>query len=325
MSDHTPASAEGDWNDHPEQGHGGGRATRTRHGAVAVEPSADRAVDVQFIGNATTLIRYGDVTLLTDPNFLHRGDRAYIGYGLSSRRLHDPALSIGELPDDIDAVILSHLHGDHWDRVVRRGLNKSLPVLTTPHAARRLRRWHRFGEAAAIPTWHSRTVSGRESRVKVTALPGRHAGGVLRALMPPVMGSLLEFGPVHGPAELRLYLSGDTLPLPPVVGSIARRCRDMDLAVLHLGGTRLPGGLLLTMDGDQGAAFAAQLEPRWVMPVHYEEYRAMKSPLSEFLDAARERKLSDRIVVCERGGHVVLRPGRSPVTEPPDGSADSDR
>ncbi|MBB4911499.1 hypothetical protein [Actinophytocola algeriensis] len=32
-----------------------------------------------FIGTATTLIRLGGFTLLTDPNFLHRGQWSYFG------------------------------------------------------------------------------------------------------------------------------------------------------------------------------------------------------------------------------------------------------
>ena len=32
-----------------------------------------------FIGTATTVLRIGSSTLLTDPNFLHRGQRAYLG------------------------------------------------------------------------------------------------------------------------------------------------------------------------------------------------------------------------------------------------------
>jgi hypothetical protein len=51
-----------------------------------------------FIGTATTLIRYGELTLLTDPNFLHRGQRAYLGYGLTAKRLTEPALTMGQLP-----------------------------------------------------------------------------------------------------------------------------------------------------------------------------------------------------------------------------------
>jgi L-ascorbate metabolism protein UlaG (beta-lactamase superfamily) len=95
-----------------------------------------------FVGNATMLIRFGDLTLLTDPNFLHRGQRAYLGYGLSSKRLTEPALSIEDLPV-LDGIVLSHLHGDHWDRVAHRVLDRDLPVITTPHASRRLQ-WRGF-------------------------------------------------------------------------------------------------------------------------------------------------------------------------------------
>src|SRR5947199_10280799 len=83
-----------------------------------------------FSGNATTLLRLGPFTVLTDPNFLHRGERAYLGYGLFSKRLTEPALQLDELPG-VDAVVLSHMHGDHWDRHARHGLPKHLPILTT--------------------------------------------------------------------------------------------------------------------------------------------------------------------------------------------------
>jgi glyoxylase-like metal-dependent hydrolase (beta-lactamase superfamily II) len=77
-----------------------------------------------FIGNATTLLQYGGFTLLTDPNFLHRGERAYLGKGIWSRRLIDPAMTIGELPP-LDAVVLSHLHADHFDRRARDELPRA--------------------------------------------------------------------------------------------------------------------------------------------------------------------------------------------------------
>ena len=89
-----------------------------------------------FIGTATTVLRLGGFTLLTDPNFLRRGQRAYLGRGLWTRRLTDPAMRPDELPR-LDAVVLSHLHGDHWDRVARRELDREPPVLTTTHAAPR--------------------------------------------------------------------------------------------------------------------------------------------------------------------------------------------
>ncbi len=47
-----------------------------------------------FVGTATVLVRYAGFTILTDPNFLHSGDHVHLGYGLTSRRLTNPALDI---------------------------------------------------------------------------------------------------------------------------------------------------------------------------------------------------------------------------------------
>ena len=68
--------------------------------------------EITFIGTATTLIKVAGFSILTDPNFLHRGDRAYVGMGLTTRRLTEPALSIQHLPE-LDFSVLSHHHGDH--------------------------------------------------------------------------------------------------------------------------------------------------------------------------------------------------------------------
>lgn len=109
-----------------------------------------------FIGTATTLIRYGELTLLTDPNFLHRGQRAYLGWGLTAKRLTEPASAVGQLPR-FDAVLLSHLHGDHWDRNAQRGLDHM--IITTPHAAKRLQ-WRGFSRSLGLGSWAARTWSG---------------------------------------------------------------------------------------------------------------------------------------------------------------------
>ena len=78
-----------------------------------------------FVGNATVLIRYAGFTILTDPNFLHAGEHVHLGYGLSSKRTTNPAVEIEDLPP-LDFVLLSHLHGDHFDRVAERKLNKAM-------------------------------------------------------------------------------------------------------------------------------------------------------------------------------------------------------
>ncbi|MEV0661575.1 MBL fold metallo-hydrolase [Actinomadura luteofluorescens] len=266
-----------------------------------------RQLSMQFIGNATTLLRCGPFTLLTDPNFLHRGQRAYLGFGLSSRRLTEPALQAGDLPR-LDAVVLSHLHGDHWDRIARAKLDRGLPIVTTPHAARRLQGWHRFRHAVGLRTWESHTLVKDGSLLRITSMPGRHAPGAARWLLPPVMGSLLEFGPANGDVRFRLYITGDTLMFDGIQ-QIARRSPDIDLAVLHLGGTTLPGGLVVTMDGAQGADLVETIRPAAAVPVHYNDYAVMKSPLDDFRRELERRGLDGRATYVAPGEtHAFRRP-----------------
>ena len=264
---------------------------------------------VTFIGNATTLITYGDLTILTDPNFLHRGQRAYLGYGLVSKRLREPALTIDELPP-IDAILLSHMHGDHWDRTAQKHLDHELPVLTTPEARSRLQ--HRgFGQSVGLRTWDTHEIVKGSSRVVVTALPGRHAPGWTRRLLPAVMGSMLEFGSDDGTTRRRIYVSGDTL-LVDELAQIPVRFEAVDAGILHLGGTRLPAGrrlpfgLTVTMDGRQGAELVDRLNLPRAIPVHYDDYGVFASPLTDWTQEMTRRGLGDRIVRLERGESVTV-------------------
>ncbi|MFI6858182.1 hypothetical protein [Streptomyces sp. NPDC050416] len=47
---------------------------------------------------------------------------------------------------------------------------------------------------------------------------------------------------------------------------IAPRFPSADLTVLHLGGTHLPGGFLVTTDGAQGAEISRRLDSGWSCP-----------------------------------------------------------
>ncbi|QFZ21671.1 MBL fold metallo-hydrolase [Saccharothrix syringae] len=262
----------------------------------------DEQNSLRFVGNATTILKLGPFTLLTDPNFIRRGQWTYLGNGLVSRRLKDPALRIDELPP-LDAVLLSHMHGDHFDRVAVRELNRDLPVLTTTQAARHLGR-RGFRETVALPTWTDLTLTKGGASVTVTSLPGTHAPGPLARLLPPVMGSMVEYRSEPGAEPLRIYLSGDTL-VHDDLREVRERYPSIDVAVVHLGGTRALG-VLLTMDGAQGVDLLELLRPRQVVPVHYDDYTVMKSPLSDFLGEVDRRRPPVTVTRVERGGTVAL-------------------
>jgi len=252
---------------------------------------------LEFIGTATTLLRLGPYTLLTDPDFRHRGHRAYLGKGLFSRRRTEPSRQPDTLPP-LDAVLLSHLHGDHFDPIAREQLDHRLPLLTTPAASRRLTRWG-FGQTHGVSTWETVTLA---EGLRVTSVPGQHAPGAARALLPPVMGSVIEYSTVD--ERLRVYITGDTL-YRPWLRDVVDRLGVPDAMVIHLGGTRA-FGLLVTMDGRQGADLVDLLAPAVTVPVHYDDYTVFRSPLEEFVRLARERRVPSAVRTVRRGETVSL-------------------
>jgi L-ascorbate metabolism protein UlaG (beta-lactamase superfamily) len=250
-----------------------------------------------FIGTATVLVRFAGFTVLTDPNFLHRHEVVRLGYGLRSRRLTEPAMQIEQLPG-LDLIVLSHFHEDHFDRVAEARLDRELPIFSTPHATEKLAR-RGFADARALTTWQSRRIQKGPYRLDVTAMPGRHGPAVFSALLPPVMGSMLDFSTVAGERLLRLYISGDTL-VYEALHDIPRRYPGVDLALLHLGGTRA-FGVLVTMDGRQGVEAMRIVDPKVAIPIHYDDYDVFESPLEDFQHEVRRAGLEDRVHYLAHG------------------------
>ena len=281
---------------------GGTRRRRTRRGPV--EDKVPSGASLTFVGTATTVLRLGSFTLLTDPNFLHRGQRAYLGKGLWSRRLTEPSMSVKQLPD-VDAVVLSHLHGDHFDRVARNGLDRRPPILTTHAAAGRLRSWG--FDASGMTIWSTSVLQRPGESLSITALPGIHAYGLLRSLLPPVMGSMLEYE--NGAERRRVYITGDTL-VGPHLDEIRRRFEPVDTVVAHLGGTRI---LLhtVTMDARQGVELLEQVPASRVIPVHHDDYRVFRSPVQDFVDLLAQSSSTATVTVPNRGETVELWPSAS--------------
>jgi len=277
-----------------------GRSRPRGYRLVVPDGSAERGAgeaSVQFIGTATTIVRYGGLTFLTDPNFLHRGDRIHIGCGMHATRLTDPAIEFEDLPP-IDFVLLSHLHEDHFDRLVEDRLPKDMPILTTASAARTLER-RGFTRTCPLRRWDYVNVVKGATRLRITSMPGRHGPLPVSALLPEVMGSMLEFD--GEPGAFRMYITGDTLVFRDL-REIPHRYRKVDLALLHLGGTRVMG-VLVTMNAEHGIQALQIVGPDTAIPIHYDDYDVFKEPLDEFARAVKRAGLDDKV--------QYLRPGET--------------
>ena len=277
-----------------------------RRSTTGAADDVERA-EVTFVGNATTLIRLGGCTIVTDPSFLHAGDHVHVGYGLFAKRLLDPALDVSDLPP-LDAILLSHLHGDHWDPPAERGLDHALPLVTTKQAARALGS-RGFTRTIGLDVWERTDLERAGGGVRVTAVPARHGPPAVARLLPATNGYVLE--DYRADVPLRIYVSGDTMLFPALAQIPERFPEGIDVALLHLGGTRIPHrrfGVMVTLDARGGVQLVRLIDPRIAIPIHTDDWNLFSSGVDEFIQAMRDARLDAKLRVVERGATIDVRP-----------------
>jgi L-ascorbate metabolism protein UlaG (beta-lactamase superfamily) len=195
---------------------------------------------VTWIGHATVLIELGGVRLLTDP---------VLREWLAHLRRHGPSPPEG-LVDDLDAVLISHLHLDHLDLPSLRQVRRTTRLLV-PRGAGRLLRREGFPQVEEIAAGEQLDVAG----VTVAAVPAVHDGR--RFPYGPKADTL---GFVVGG---RVYFAGDT-DLFDGMAELA----GLQLALLPVWGwgPSLGAGHL---DPQAAARAAALLQPRMAIPIHW--------------------------------------------------------
>lgn len=260
--------------------------------------------EVYFIGNATTLIRFGGLTVLTDPAFLHKGEHVSLGHGIWARREVEPACQISDLPP-IDLVVLSHYHGDHFDDVAARELDKTLPIVSTADAVDKLTALG-FQRCYSLETWESLAVRKGDAELTITAMPGKHAtDDAVNELLMPVNGHLLDFQR-SGDRLYRLYITGDTM-LVDELKDIPRRYPDIDLGLIHTGGTTFLV-TVVTMTGEQAVRAVEITQPRTAIPIHYNDFSVFMSGLEDFKHAAESSSAATEFVYLVHGDTYTFTP-----------------
>jgi len=240
-----------------------------------------------FLGHSTVLIELEGLRILTDPVLL---DRVTI-----LRRIVtpvDPALYAG-----IDAVVLSHLHLDHFDLASLRVLGPDVQ-LVVPRGAAGLVRRSGFARVTALAPGESTSIGG----VAVTATRAAHGG-----FRPPFGPRAEAVGYLLEGAASRVYFAGDTDLFP----EMADLGRDLDVALHPVWGWG-------PLDPARAATALRLLRPSFAMPIHWGTFwpyglgrvrpGLLTEPPLEFAARAAEAHPQSRVLLAAPGEHVSFMP-----------------
>lgn len=191
-------------------------------------------MQIRLIRSATLTVDVAGSRLLIDPWLAAKGEgRSYSGRATSP--LVDLPLAVEELLDGIDAVLISHLHSDHFDEAAQRALPKSMPILchSRDHAsimAMGFEDVRSIGQELTLGSVQIRTTDGRHGPPEVLADMGEVSGFLLNAADEPT-----------------LYWAGDSILCPEVETVLAHE--RPDIVVVHGCGALWQGKGPLVMDG----------------------------------------------------------------------------
>ena len=127
---------------------------------------------IQLIRNATLKINYSGKTILLDPMLCKKETMPTFMKGLKKNPIVDLPLSVEEIIEGIDAVLVTHSHPDHFDTVSCNVLNKNIPIFATPTDKDFFEKQN-FTNVTVIES----ETSWQE--IKITRIEGQHGSGTI--------------------------------------------------------------------------------------------------------------------------------------------------
>jgi L-ascorbate metabolism protein UlaG (beta-lactamase superfamily) len=212
-------------------------------------------MQIQQIRNSTLRITYSKQVLLTDP-FLSPKHSIKSFVGNSPNPTVDLPCAPMDVIKDIDFVIISHLHVDHFDKAAQDLLPKNMPLFCQPDDEKKLKQ---KGFEAVIPV--NRTV--KWNTIQITRTSGQHGTGDWGKRMGNVSGYVLR-----AKDEPTVYWAGDTIWCNTVKQVIDEF--QPDIIITHSCGAKFPDGDPIIMDAFQTVEVCRATPSAIVIATHME-------------------------------------------------------
>ncbi|WP_149096529.1 MBL fold metallo-hydrolase [Paenibacillus terrae] len=247
---------------------------------------------IQQIRNATITVQYAGKKFLVDPMLADKG--AYSPFPAGFREdvrnpIIDLPMSVDDIIKDVDAVILTHLHQDHYDDVAKKVLPKSIKVFVQDEKDAKQVMNDGFQQVEVLT---ENTVFEGIQLVKTQGEHGR--GEELLKAMGEVCGIVFNHR-----SEKTLYVAGDTVWYDGIQNEID--AHTPDVIVVNAGNNvwQSMGSLIMGKEDVYEVLKAAPKSK--IIAVHMEAVNHWTLSREELERYADEKGFSSSLLIPEDG------------------------
>lgn len=248
-------------------------------------------MNIHQIRNATIVVEYVGKKFLIDPMLAEKG--TYPPFPNSPRQDQNNPLvslptSIDNIIKDIDAVIVTHLHYDHWDDAAKEALPKETKIFAQNEE-----------DATEIRNAGFQNVEVLQDDTKFEGIQlvktkGEHGRGEILKLAGLVCGVIFKH-----PTEKTLYVAGDTVWYEEVQKVI--ETNKPEVIVVNAGDNQFfQGGSLVMGKDDVYEVYKAAPEAK-IICVHMEAVNHWGLSKEELKIFTKEKEIAANVLVPNDG------------------------
>lgn len=250
-------------------------------------------MEITQVRNATLIVEFAGTRFLVDPMLAEQGAQPPFP-ATPNEHLRNPLVPLPMPLDEVlrvDAVIVTHMHRDHWDDAAVEAIPRTMPLFVQDEADREKIVARGFDDV--------RLIDGAEfDGVRLAKTPGQHGSDAAIEKIGPRLGEVC--GVVfRAPGEKTLYLAGDTVWNEYVRESIDRHAPGV--IVLNCGDAQILGvGPIIMGRRDVREVCIAAPSAR-IVATHLEAVNHAVLSRRELREFLAENGLAERVAIPADG------------------------
>ena len=247
-------------------------------------------MEIRLYRSATILIIYEGKSFLIDPYFAEAFSLPSFT-GRSKNPMVGLPITKEEIIEGVDAVIISHLHTDHFDTVAQKSIPKNMPILC------------QTGDSITIKKMGFKNVTEISStynleKVSIKRIYGQHGAGEVLKEMGNVSGFYFS-----SENEPDLYWTGDTILTEDIKEVIKQKTPSV--IITHSCGAEWGNNEKIVMDECQTIEVCQMLPQSFVVATHMDSLDHSTVSREKLRQFAQENKISENQLMIPADGETI--------------------